>query len=96
MTIFFRVQFGSISWQEFNVDLRMFGKIVLHFLAGVNSGSAGRPGTSSRAICAYETAPFLVSAIARLVCVTQGTKEPDIEIVTRGQRGGACIALVLC
>ena len=39
MAIFFWVQFWRISWQEFHANFGMSGKIALHFLAGMNSGS---------------------------------------------------------
>ena len=39
VTIFFWVQFWSIGWQKFNLDLWMDGKIPFYFLAGMNAGS---------------------------------------------------------
>ena len=39
MTIFFWIEFGSISGQKFNLNFRMIGKIVSNFLAGMNTGA---------------------------------------------------------
>lgn len=39
MTVFFWIEFGGIGGQEFHANFRMVGKIVLDFLAGMNSSS---------------------------------------------------------
>src|SRR5215216_192114 len=81
MAVLFRVKFWSISWQEFNLNFRMIGKIGLDFFTDMNTRSIPNQNDLR-----WNMSLEMLESFNDLLALNRSIKVPFVDSARQGQR----------